>query len=79
MGNGMNDKSVDTAKSAIKFFYDLEESGVDPEELLDVAIYLAVLYAKNQGHEQPVKIMARLFYLWKKIEKMQWLLNLKRY
>lgn len=75
----MNDKSVDTAKSAIKFFYDLEESGVDPEELLDVAIYLAVLYAKNQGHEQPVKIMARLFYLWKKIEKMQWLLNLKRY
>ena len=75
----MDDKSVDTAKSAIRFFYDLEESGVPPEELLDVAIYLAVLYAKNQGQKSPVKIMAKFASLWKKIEKMQWLLNLNRY
>jgi len=75
----MEDKSVDTAKSAIKFFYDLESSGVQPEELLDVAIYLAVLYAKNQGQKSPVKIMARFAYLWKKIEKMQWLLHLNRH
>jgi len=74
----MDDKSLDTAKSAIKFFYELEQNGVPTDELIDVAIYLAVILGKNEGAQSPERLMLRMYYLWKKVDKMNWLLRLPR-
>ena len=66
----MEPKSVDTAKSAIHFFYELEEKGHSREDLIEIALYLAVIFAMNDGHVRPEKLLMRLLWIWRKTQKM---------